>query len=75
MMTTTRAAYLFTVDYHGGQSSRGYRLACRLQRRLRAHGALVPEWPHGEGHAGGNALTAPEQATYDALAARYGEHV
>ena len=38
----TRALYWFTSDYHSGQWSRGYRLACKAYRRL--HRLGYPEY-------------------------------
>lgn len=37
-MTITATLYLLCMDYHSGQYSRGYRLLCRLQRRMIRHG-------------------------------------
>lgn len=34
----TRALYWFASDYHSGQFSRGYRLACAAGKRLRRIG-------------------------------------
>lgn len=36
-MKRTIILFVFAMDYHSGQWSRGYRLLCRCQRRLRRY--------------------------------------
>lgn len=60
-MNLTRVLYHLAADYHSGQSSRGYRLACRCLRKLNRRGY----WS--------GAMNAEERRLYDELAARYGD--
>lgn len=47
------------IDYHNGQSSRGYRLGCRVRRYLKRHGISYDQ--------GGDSRKIAE------LAAKYGD--
>ena len=59
------ALYAFCADYHSGQWSRGYRLLCRLGKRLK----LSPLW---EGY---ESLEEDEREIYDELVEKYADSV
>lgn len=66
-MNLTRVLYHLAADYHSGQWSRGYRLLCHCQRRLKRHHNLpVPPID--------SLFTCLEEwRLYIQLAARYGD--
>lgn len=44
-MQTTYTLLKFCIEFHSGQSSRGYRLQCRLINRIKRHG-FADNWKH-----------------------------
>lgn len=63
----TRAIYWFASDYHSGQWSHGYRLACTALRRLRRIGF------NGDPFA--LPLGAQASALYERLVSAYAEKI
>ena len=59
------ALYTFCTDYHSGQWSRGYRLLCRLGKRLK----LSPMW------MGYESLEEDEKEIYDELERKYANSI
>ncbi len=56
--------YRLCADWHSGQSSRGYRLLCRLSKRLERHG-INPEFAWS--------LTRMELVKVSTLGRKWGE--
>lgn len=64
-MNLTRVLYHLTADYHSGQWSRGYRLLCRCQRRLKRNQRFPSVYWECL------SMGVEERRLYDELATRY----
>jgi hypothetical protein len=62
-LNLTLVLYHLAADYHSGMSSRGYRLLCACQRRLRRRGGYS------------SCLFPEERKLYAQLATKYGDRL